>query len=156
LLPNSDHEPHFSDLYAGSSDFNSVIPLDVSYLKKILADDKSKVQKLWEHISYRMIIIHHAELTQIEKMKKERIKNLCTMCDTKIYANGESFDVSSGGVMLRGGFSKEGQLHKYDLDVIDIAVNGETPNRQNENGNMKVLEMKKSFNMKKNNISQIM
>lgn len=37
-------------------------------------------------------------------MKKEKIKNLVKLCDIKIYKDGEQIDISSGGLMLRGGF----------------------------------------------------
>ncbi len=91
-------------------------------------------------------------------MKKERIKNLCTMCTTKIYTNGEKFDISSGGVMLRGGFQKEAaNTHRHDLDILSIAA-GETPKKLSESQDMKILTLKKvdSVSKKKSNLSQIM
>ena len=77
------------------------------------------MQKFWEHLSYRMIIIHHENLGQIDKMKKEKIKNLCKMCDHRIYKDGEQIDISSGGIMLRGGIKAIGAQHNgEDFDVV--------------------------------------
>ena len=77
------------------------------------------MQKFWEHLSYRMIIIHHENLGQIDKMKKEKIKNLCKMCDHRIYKDGEHIDISSGGIMLRGGIKAIGLQHQgEDFDVV--------------------------------------
>ena len=77
------------------------------------------MQKFWEHLSYRMIIIHHENLGQIDKMKKEKIKNLCKMCDHRIYKDGEQIDISSGGIMLRGGIKAIGVQHNgEDFDVV--------------------------------------
>lgn len=50
-------------------------------------------------------------------MKKAKIKDLCKICELKIYKNGNIIDISSGGIMLRGGIKEIGGKHK--------SVNGE-------------------------------
>lgn len=44
-------------------------------------------------------------------MKKEKIKQLCKLCTLKIYKNGEKLEISSGGIMLRGGIKQPGVIH---------------------------------------------
>lgn len=58
-----------------------------------------------------MIILHYEEpglKEKIEAMKKEKIIKLCKVCDHKIYKDGDIIDISSGGIMLRGGLKPEG------------------------------------------------
>lgn len=54
-------------------------------------------------------------------MKKEKIKNLCKVCDHKIYKDGEIIDISSGGIMLRGGLKPEGMQHHHDEEADLVA-----------------------------------
>lgn len=69
-----------------------------------------------------MIIIHYAELGNIETMKKEKIKTLCKVCDHKIYKDGEVIDISSGGIMLRGGLKPEGMQHNHNDEEADLVA----------------------------------
>ena len=36
-------------------------------------------------------------------MTKEKVKQLCRMCDVKIYRNGDKADVKDGAILIRGG-----------------------------------------------------
>jgi hypothetical protein len=78
-------------------------------------------------------------------MKKEKIKNLCKMCDHKIYKDGEEIDVSSGGIMLRGGIKQIGIDHKDEkMSHRDLGDGGDS-----KIGNMKkeISESKKFKNL---------
>lgn len=50
-------------------------------------------------------------------MKKEKAKHLCKMCDHQIYKNGAKIDISSGGIMLRGGYKTIGTAHDHAFDI---------------------------------------
>lgn len=58
---------------------------------------------LWKNVSPRQIIIQHKKLPEIEAMNREKIKNLCLMCEHKIYKHGQEVDMRNGGILLRGG-----------------------------------------------------
>ena len=44
----------------------SVNKLEVSYLRNILANDPAKMQKLWEQLTWRLIIINHEKLPMFQ------------------------------------------------------------------------------------------
>ena len=62
---------------------------------------------LWANVSPRQVIIQHKKMPQIEAMNREKIKNLCLMCEHKIYQPGEEVDMKNGGIMLRGGLKQK-------------------------------------------------
>lgn len=80
LLPSNVKEHQITDVYAHNSAYVQIIELDVTYLRQLLIDYPDKLIKFWEKLAYRMIIIHYAELGNIDTMKKEKIKNLCKVC----------------------------------------------------------------------------
>ena len=62
---------------------------------------------LWRNVSPRQIIIQHKKLPEIEAMNREKIKNLCLMCEHKIYQHGQEVDMRNGGILLRGGLKQK-------------------------------------------------
>lgn len=129
MLPKSDQVPSPGFLYALNSGHASATPLDCNHLKYVLLQDESKLLKLWEHLSYRLLIIHSRALSKkIKQMTVEKIKQFCKMCKVEIYYDGEAVDITNGGVMLSGGLSKmtreEKRKHKIDeKSALDISYN---------------------------------
>ena len=78
-------------------------------------------------------------------MKKEKIKNLCKMCDHKIYKDGEEIDISSGGIMLRGGIKTIGNDHKDEK--ISHRDGGENDDKKISNITKDMTESKKFKNL---------
>ena len=116
------------------------------------------MQKFWEHLSYRMIIIHHENLGQIDKMKKEKIKNLCKMCDHRIYKDGEQIDISTGGIMLRGGIKAIGAQHNgEDFDIVhEMNTNRDSKDTKFQTMGMSKTDSALSESKKFKNLSHIM
>jgi hypothetical protein len=105
LLPNSESSPQISDVYCHGSTVATVTPLDLNHLKHILNRDKGKLTKLWEVLSFRMIIIslHKNDyLKQFHLLSQDKIKMFCKLCNIGIYKSTDVFDLQSGGVLLRG------------------------------------------------------
>lgn len=48
LIPGSEHSHQISNVFCSNALIGSVNKLDVSYLKNVLVNDKSKLKKLWE------------------------------------------------------------------------------------------------------------
>jgi hypothetical protein len=92
-----------SHIYARSEGYASVVHLDATHLKKVLDNDPVKLLKYWNHLAYRRVFIHAGELPQISVMTVGKVKELCRMCDLKIYKNGEKVDLRDGGILIRGG-----------------------------------------------------
>ena len=64
LIPNSEEEEQISDIYTHASSICSVAPLDLEHLKFVLLKEPAKLVKLWQLLSYRLIIIHHEKLKE--------------------------------------------------------------------------------------------
>ena len=65
--------------------------------------DPAKLLKYWQHLAYRMVVLHANELPEIAPMAAEKVKSLCRMCDVRIHRNGDKADVSNGAILIRGG-----------------------------------------------------
>ena len=96
--------------------------LNLESLREILANDSEKLTKLWRLLANRMMIIHHEKLPQFSMIQQDKIKLLCKMCDVVLYKHGDTFDLSSGGILFKGSITKL----KTGSDV------GLTPNRKKE------------------------
>jgi len=64
-----------------------------------------------------MIIIHSDKLKQVQHLTQDKIKQLAKMSAVRIYQPGDHVDVSSGGIMLRGGLSKLDKKEKKDQKI---------------------------------------
>jgi hypothetical protein len=93
LLPNTENEPMISDVYSSPSSISSVTPIDLAYLKEILVKDDSKLRKLWDILTYRMIILQFEKLLQFKHLSNEKIKMFCKMCLVQLYKPGDVIDV---------------------------------------------------------------
>lgn len=85
MIPGNEFHDHWSDIYSHYTGLATVIPLNTDYLKEILRNSPEKLLMLWKNVSPRQIIIQHKKIPEIEAMNREKIKNLCLMCDHKIY-----------------------------------------------------------------------
>uniref|UniRef100_A0A7S3CTS7 Cyclic nucleotide-binding domain-containing protein n=1 Tax=Strombidium rassoulzadegani TaxID=1082188 RepID=A0A7S3CTS7_9SPIT len=103
LVPNSEKEEQISDVYCYGSSIASVFALELDHLKHLLLEDDEKMLKLWKVISHRLIVINHEKLPQFSHLRREKIQQVCKMCDFRIYKPGDVVDLATGGVILRGG-----------------------------------------------------
>jgi hypothetical protein len=62
LLPDMETEPMISDVYSSASSISSVTPIDLASLKQILSKDVGKLRKLWEILTYRIVILEFEKL----------------------------------------------------------------------------------------------
>ena len=62
LIPSSGINQQVSNVFCSNAVIGSVHKLDVSYLKNILSSDPTKLLKLWEQLTWRLIIINHEKL----------------------------------------------------------------------------------------------
>lgn len=105
MLPGSENNVQDSNLFCSESCIGSIYKLNVDYLKYIISQDSDKLQKLWENLVWRLIIIHQEDLKMFASLHQDKVKLFCKICKVKLYKPGELIDMSSGGVLFRGSLS---------------------------------------------------
>ena len=100
LINGGTHQ--LSNIYAYHTSIANIIPLDLEYLRSILAQDFAKLELFWNIISYRMLTINFQNLPQFRILTQDSLKKFCRLCDLKLYRPGARIRVSEGGVVLHG------------------------------------------------------
>lgn len=80
MLPLKDYEEPISNLYSNEDKITSIIPLDLKYLSYILAENESKLKKLWLILASRFIELNLYRLFGDIRLSHEKIKIFCKMC----------------------------------------------------------------------------
>ena len=80
----------------------SLIPLDVTKLREILAKSNMKKLKLWKVLAPRLIMLNPDKLPMFLSMSTDNIKMFCRMCDVSWFESGDAFDVQNGAILLEG------------------------------------------------------
>jgi hypothetical protein len=63
-----------ADVYCHHSSMASVVPLDLHYLKEILAESEEKLLKYWQILAYRLIILNPESMREFVQLANEKIK----------------------------------------------------------------------------------
>ena len=63
-----------ADVYCHHSSMASVVPLDLHYLKEILADSEEKLRKYWQILAYRLIVLNPESMREFVQLANEKIK----------------------------------------------------------------------------------
>lgn len=66
------------------------------------------MKKLWERLSYRMLMLHQDDLKEhFHNITYEKMKIFVNMCNIEIYEPGQAINIHHGGVLLRGSIKLE-------------------------------------------------
>jgi len=106
LIPGSETKTQISNVFCSNSIMGSVYKLNLKHLKFILIRDQAKMQKLWEMLAWRLIIIHNQDLKAFSTLTQEKVKLFCKMCQIKKYNPGDLIDLGTGGILFKGSLSK--------------------------------------------------
>lgn len=80
----------------------SLIKLDITKLRALVMNSKSKQIKLWEMIVARLIILMPNKFPIISKWSYDYLKRLTKLSAVKFYAKGDPVDMSTGAIILSG------------------------------------------------------
>lgn len=78
----------------------SINKLEVSYLRRILANDPYKQLKLWDQLTWRLIVLNYEKLPMFKGLMEDKIKLFSKMCQVALYSGGETVKMSAGGIIF--------------------------------------------------------
>lgn len=96
------------------------------------------MQKLWDILAWRLIIIYSNDLKIFSTLTQDKVKLFCKMCNIRKYNPGDPIDLSTGGILFKGTLSKvsaEGETIAEGLLKEDTKKIGEKINLTHANDN---------------------
>ena len=60
------------------------------------------MQKLWEILAWRLVILNHDKLKMFMSLSNDKLKLFCKTCKVSVYKPGDTVNMTTGGVLMSG------------------------------------------------------